>query len=112
MLFKLAWKNIIYRPLSSGLSIILLAIAIMIIIISALTTKQLKDNFDSNANNVDLVVGAKGSRLQMVLCNVFHIDNPTGNIDEKSIGFLLNHPFINFSVPISLGDNYKSYQTK
>jgi putative ABC transport system permease protein len=110
VLFKLAWKNIIHRPLSSGLSVTLLGIAIMIILISGLTTNQLQDNFDSNANNVDLVVGAKGSRLQLVLCNVFHIDNPTGNIDEKSVKFLSNHPFIQYSVPISLGDNYKSYR--
>ncbi len=110
MLFKLAWKNIIYRPLSSGLSVILFGIAIMIILISGLTTKQLQENFDSNANNIDLVIGAKGSRLQLVLCNVFHIDNPTGNIDDKSISFLSDHPFIKYSVPISLGDNYKSYR--
>lgn len=110
MLVKLAWKNIVYRPLSSVLSIVLLGIAIMIILISGLTTSQLQDNFDSNANNVDLVVGAKGSRLQLVLCNVFHIDNPTGNIDKKSLEFLSNHPFIQYSVPISLGDNFKSYR--
>ena len=110
MLVKLAWKNIVYRPLSSVLSVVLLGIAIMIILISGLTTNQLKDNFDSNANNIDLVVGAKGSRLQLVLCNVFHIDNPTGNIEKKSVQFLSNHPFIQYSVPISLGDNFKSYR--
>lgn len=110
MLVKLAWKNIVYRPLSSVLSIVLLGIAIMIILISGLTTSQLQDNFNSNANNVDLVVGAKGSRLQLVLCNVFHIDNPTGNIDKNSLEFLSNHPFIQYSVPISLGDNFESYR--
>ena len=75
MLFKLAWKNIIYRPLSSGLSVLLLASSVMIIVLALLTLSQLKNKFNDNANKVDLVIGAKGSRLQLVLCNIFHLDN-------------------------------------
>ena len=110
MLLKLAWRNIIYRPFSSGLSIVLLASSIMIIVLALLTMQQLEDKFDENANKVDLVVGAKGSRLQLVLCNIFHIDNPTGNINLEDIDFLSKHPFVKSAVPISLGDNYKSYR--
>lgn len=110
MILKLAWKNIIFRPLSSGLSVLLLASSIMIIVLALLTLNQLENKFDENANKVDLVIGAKGSRLQLVLCNVFHIDNPTGNINLKDVEFLNSHPFIESTVPISLGDNFKSYR--
>ena len=110
MLFKLAWKNIIKRPFSSGLSVLLLASSIMIIILAFLTMQQLESKFNENANKIDLVVGAKGSRLQLVLCNVFHVDNPTGNIKMKDVTFLSKHPFVKSSIPISLGDNYKSYR--
>ena len=110
MILKLAWKNIIFRPLSSGLSVLLLASSIMIIVLALLTLNQLENKFDENANKVDLVIGAKGSRLQLVLCNVFHIDNPTGNINLKDVEFLNSHPFIGSTVPISLGDNFKSYR--
>ena len=110
MLLKLGWKNIIKRPFSSGLSVVLLASSIMIIVLASLTMQQLKDKFDENANKIDLVVGAKGSRLQMVLCNVFHIDNPTGNIKFKDVDFLSKHPFVKSAIPISLGDSYNSYR--
>ena len=110
MLFKLAWKNIIKRPFSSGLSVLLLASSIMIILLAFLTMQQLENKFNENANKIDLVVGAKGSRLQLVLCNVFHVDNPTGNIKMKDVTFLSKHPFVKSSIPISLGDNYKSYR--
>ena len=110
MLFKLAWKNIIKRPFSSGLSVLLLASSIMIILLAFLTMQQLENKFNENANKIDLVVGAKGSRLQLVLCNVFHVDNPTGNIKMKDVTFLSKHPFVRSSIPISLGDNYKSYR--
>lgn len=110
MLLKLAWNNIIKRPFSSGLSVLLLASSIMIIILAFLTMQQLESKFNENANKIDLVVGAKGSRLQLVLCNVFHVDNPTGNIRMKDVTFLTKHPFVKNAIPISLGDNYKSYR--
>ena len=59
MILKLAWKNIIFRPLSSGLSVLLLASSIMIIVLALLTLNQLENKFDENANKVDLVIGAK-----------------------------------------------------
>lgn len=110
MLLKFAWNNIVKRPFSSGLSVLLLASSIMIIILAFLTMQQLESKFNENANKIDLVVGAKGSRLQLVLCNVFHVDNPTGNIRMKDVTFLSKHPFVKNAIPISLGDNYKSYR--
>ena len=110
MLLKLASNNIVKRPFSSGLSVLLLASSIMIIILSFLTMQQIESKFNENANKIDLVVGAKGSRLQLVLCNVFHVDNPTGNIRMKDVTFLAKHPFVKNAIPISLGDNYKSYR--
>ena len=110
MLLKLAWNNIIKRPFSSGLSVLLLASSIMIVILAFLTMQQIESKFNENANKIDLVVGAKGSRLQLVLCNVFHVDNPTGNIRMKDVTFLTKHPFVKNAIPISLGDNYKSYR--
>ena len=110
MLLQYSIKNITTKPLSSGLSIMLMAVSIMIIVLANLTMSQLSSKFNENANKVDLVVGSKGSRMQLVLCNVFHIDQPTGNIPMKSVQFIENHPFVSLAVPISLGDNYKKFR--
>ena len=110
MLLKLSWKNIISRPMSSGLSILLISSGIIIILITLLTFSQIKDKFEKNAAEIDLVVGSKGSRLQLVLCNVYHVDQPTGNINFSRTGLIRNHPFVKMTIPISLGDNYKSYR--
>ena len=110
MLFQYSIKNITTKPLSSGLSVLLMAVSIMIIVLANLTMSQLSSKFNENANKVDLVVGSKGSRMQLVLCNVFHIDQPTGNIPMKSVQFIENHPFVSLAVPISLGDNYKKFR--
>lgn len=109
-LFKLSWKNIVHRPLSSGLSVLLLAAGISIILITVLTSHQIDEKFKKNIEGIDLVIGAKGSRLQLVLCNIFHVDNPTGNINYARTGFLRMHPFVEKAIPLSLGDNYQSYR--
>ena len=96
--------------MSSGLSVLLMAISIMIIVLAYSTMSQLSSNFNQNANKIDLVVGAKGSRMQLVLCNVFHLDQPTGNIPLQSVNFVQEHPFVDLAIPISLGDNYKKFR--
>jgi putative ABC transport system permease protein len=110
MLFKLSWKNIISKPLTSGLSILLISSAIIIILITLLTSFQINEKFEKNSAEIDLVIGAKGSRLQLVLCNIYHVDQPTGNINYARTNIIRNHPFVKMAIPISLGDNYKSYR--
>ena len=58
------------------------------------------------------MVGAKGSPLQLILCNMYHIDNPTGNIDIKDAQAFLRtgHPLISEAIPLSLGDNYRNFR--
>ncbi len=110
MILRYSVRNIITKPLSSGLSVLLMAISIMIIVLAYSTMSQLSSNFNQNANKIDLVVGAKGSRMQLVLCNVFHIDQPTGNIPLESVNFIQEHPFVDLAIPISLGDNYQKFR--
>lgn len=109
---QLALKNILKNPLNLLMSTILFGLGVGLITFLLLLNDQLKDKFDKNLAGIDLVVGAKGSPLQMILCNMYHIDNPTGNIPIQYALPLLRegHPLIKMAVPLSLGDNYKSYR--
>lgn len=111
-ILKLAYKNIIHNPLNLILSIILFGLGIGLINFLFLFNAQLKTKFDSNLADIDLVIGAKGSPLQMILSSMYHIDNPTGNIKIGEAKAFLNpkHPLIKAAVPLSLGDSYKSYR--
>lgn len=111
-ILKLAYKNIIHNPLNLVLSIILFGLGIGLINFLFLFNSQLKTKFDSNLAEIDLVIGAKGSPLQMILSSMYHIDNPTGNIEIGEAKAFLNpkHPLIKASVPLSLGDSYKSFR--
>jgi putative ABC transport system permease protein len=109
---KLAIKNLINKPLNLLLSLILFSLGVGLISFLLLFNTQLNEKFTANLAGVDLVIGAKGSPLQLILCNMYHIDNPTGNINIKDAKPFLNpkHPLIKLAVPLSLGDNYKSYR--
>jgi putative ABC transport system permease protein len=109
---SLAWKNLTARPLSMLLTLVLFALGVGLTSLLLLVNKQLTDKFEKNLACVDVVMGAKGSPLQLILCNMYHVDVPTGNISLKSAKPFLNprHPLIKKSVPLSLGDSYKTYR--
>jgi putative ABC transport system permease protein len=109
---SLAWKNLTARPLSMLLTLVLFALGVGLTSLLLLVNKQLTDKFEKNLAGVDVVMGAKGSPLQMILCNMYHVDVPTGNISLQKAKAFLNprHPLIKKSVPLSLGDSYKSYR--
>ena len=94
--FRLAVKNIIKNPLNLLMSTVLFGLGVGLISFLLLFNIQLREKFDKNLADIDLVVGAKGSPLQMILCNMYHIDNPTGNISVKEATPLLRegHPLI------------------
>lgn len=111
-MIKLAWKNIIHNPLSLLLNLILLCLGIGLINFILSVNVQLKEKFDNNLAGIDLVIGAKGSPLQLILSSMYHIDAPTGNIsiDECKAFLREGHPLIKRSVPLSMGDSYKGYR--
>ncbi len=79
-LFVLSWQYIKAKPLNTALNVLLLAFGIAIIVVLLSLNHQVQDKLTNNAQGIDLVVGAKGSPLQLMLASVFHIDYPTGNI--------------------------------
>lgn len=111
-LLKLAYNNIIAKPLNLLLVILLFGLGIGLINFLLLFNHQLKEKFDRNLADIDLVIGAKGSPLQLILNGMYHIDNPTGNISIKEAKAFLNpkHPLIKSAIPLSLGDNYRTYR--
>lgn len=111
-MIQLALKNVFSKPLNLLLSMVLFGLGIGLINFLILLNHQLKEQFENNLAGIDLVIGAKGSPLQMILCNMYHVDNPTGNISVKEATPFLNpkHPLIKKVVPLSLGDSHKGYR--
>jgi len=111
-LLNLAWKNIWHKPLQLLLSLVLFGLGIGLINFLILLNHQLKEKFEKNLAGIDMVIGAKGSPLQMILCSMYHIDAPTGNIQISEAKPFLNpkHPLIAEATPLSLGDSHKGFR--
>ena len=106
----LAYRNMVSKPLNLLLSLLLLSLSVSLVTFVLQLNKQLSGQLNKNIAPFDMVVGAKGSPLQLVLSSVLHIDAPTGNIKLKDISMLQNHPFVDKTIPVSYGDNYKGYR--
>lgn len=109
MITKLAWRNIWFKPLNTILSIILLTSSVAIITVLILLEKQFEEKFNSNIDGVDLVLGAQGSPLQLILSSVYQVDAPTGNISYDSAKVWMQHPFVKKAIPLAFGDNYRGF---
>jgi len=110
MIAKLAWKNIWFKPLNTILSVVLLTSSVAIITTLVLVEKQFEEKFSSNIDGVDLVMGAQGSPLQLILSSVYQVDSPTGNISYDSAKVWMQHPFVQKAIPLAFGDNYRGYK--
>ena len=65
---------------------------------------------DNNLRGIDMVVGAKGSPLQLILSSVYHIDSPTGNISLKDAENISKNRMVGSSIKILYGDNHKGFR--
>jgi len=113
--YKMNDINFIYhslksRLLNSSLSIFLTAFGLAIAIIVNQFSYHFDNRLKNDGRNIDIVIGAKGSPLQLVLSTVYHIDIPTGNISYNKVKKYLNSPQIKYSIPLALGDNWNGYR--
>jgi len=106
----MAWRNLGLKKLQTTLSLILLAFGVGMVSLLMLSEKQLIDTFDRNIQDIDLVLGAKGSPLQLILANVYHVDAPTGNIRLVDAQKVIRHPYIEEGIPLAYGDNYRGFR--
>lgn len=109
-LLKISWANIKFKPLNTTLSIILLAFGVGIISLLLLLEKQVTEKFDRNIKDIDFVLGAKGSPMQLILANVYHVDAPTGNINMEDAKKIVKNPMVKEAIPLAYGDNYEKWR--
>ena len=109
-LIKISTNNLKDKPLTTSLSILLMALGIAIISLLLLAGKQIEEKFSRNVAGIDMVVGAKGSPLQLILASIYQIDSPTGNISMEEANRLTRSPLVKSTIPLSMGDSYQGYR--
>lgn len=109
-MFGLALAYMRDRWSVTALNILLLGLAVATLVILLIVSTQVGNRFERDARGVDLVVGAKGSPLQLILSSLYQADTPTGNIPLASVAQLRRDPAVRQVIPIALGDNFRGYR--
>jgi len=107
---SLAWRYLWSRPLGAALNLLLLSLGLASITFLLLLGHQLQRAFERDLAGIDLVVGAKGSPLQLILSGVLHLDVPTGNVPLQAVQALEQNPLVASVIPISLGDSFRGFR--
>lgn len=110
MIRKIIFGGLTFQPLSTLLNIILLAFGTTIISLILVLNHAYNQKVERDLRNIDLVVGAKGSPLQLVLSSVYHMDQPTGNIPLSEVEKIKSYSHIKSITPLAYGDNYKGFR--
>ena len=107
---SLAYYSIKSRGINSILSILLTAFGIALAMLITQFSNHFQNRLIADGKNIDIVVGAKGSPLQLILSSVYHVDIPTGNIPYNAVEPIIKHPQVKNFIPLALGDNWKGFR--
>ncbi len=110
-LWRISWGYLWNRKLTTCLTVLSVALAVALIS-SVLTLRaETEDRFVRESQAFDVVVGAKGSPLQLVLSTVYMMDQPVGNIPIAQYKELLaDDAYVQAAFPINLGDTYRGFR--
>lgn len=109
-ILTLSIKNLKAKKSTTFLSILLVTFGVAIISSLLILSNQLSNNLEKNAENIDAVVGAKGSPMQLILSSIYYVDFPTGNIPYEDALRVARNPMVKMAVPLALGDNFKGFR--
>jgi putative ABC transport system permease protein len=109
-LFPLAAKSLWNRRLTSALVVISIALSVALLLGVERLRTQARSSFANTLSGTDLIVGARGSPINLLLYSVFRIGDPTNNVRWASYQAIAAHPQIAWTVPLSLGDSHRGFR--
>ena len=106
----MAWRYLRFRWLVSLLTVIGIGLGVALVCAVLALRHESERALSRDAGLYDLVVGGKGSPLQLVLSSVYHLDSPTGNLPYSDFERLRRDSRVLWVAPVGLGDNFSGYR--
>lgn len=110
MINFLTYKSLANRKLTSFLCILSIALSVTLFLGIERIRNGAREGFTNTISKTDLIIGAKGGSLQLLLYSVFHIGSAVNNIRMTTFDEIKQHRLIEWAIPISLGDAYRGYR--
>ena len=109
-LLRLAFKSLRARSLTTTLTVFSIALSVMLLVGVDRLRDAAQAGFSGTLSRTDLIVGARGGDLPLLLSSVFHIGNAANNISWETYQHFAHHPAVAWTIPISMGDSYHGYR--
>ena len=110
MLFKLAWLSILSRRGTAFLTIFAIAISVALLLGIEQLRKSMRNSFLQTVSGIDLVVGARGDAIPILLYSVFRLGEATNNLRWRSYLEWTRDERVEWAIPLSLGDSHKGFR--
>lgn len=108
-LLTIAWRSAWNRRATLAFILAAMALATVLLLSVTQARRSLHAGFEQAVSGTDLVVGSRGSGLQLLLYAVFHVGDATQNMRWTSAQKLAAHPAVAWSIPLSLGDSHRGF---
>lgn len=109
-LLKLAFQSLWNRRVTTGLTILTVAMSVALLIGIERIRDGTRQSFEKTVSGVDLIVGARSGPINLLLYTVFRIGNPTNNVDWRTFQEIAADKRVKWAVPISLGDSHRGFR--
>lgn len=109
--WQIAWGYLWNRKFTTALTILSVGLAVGLIAAVLTLRHEAQQRFEEEGQAFDLVVGANGSPLQLVLSSVYFMDYPPGNIPYSVYeGLKQDTEYVEAAFPVGLGDSYGGFR--
>ena len=106
----LAAKSLRNRLLTSTLTLLSIAFSVALLVGVENVRVGVRESFTNTIRGTDLIVGARGGTLQLLLYAVFGMGSPTMNVSGEAYERWRRHPAVAWTIPYSLGDSHRGYR--
>ena len=106
----LAWKSLLNRRFTALLTLLSIAFSVTLLIGVERLRGEVREGFTNTVSGTDLIVGARGGQINLLLYAVFRIGNATNNISWESYQAIANLPKVAWTIPLSLGDSHRGFR--
>ena len=110
VVLSLAYHSLKNRRLTSMLTVLAIALSVTLLLGVEQVRVAARESFANTISQTDLIIGARGGSLQLLLYAVFRLGAATNNISYESYEYFRSHPAVAWTIPYSLGDSHRGYR--
>lgn len=110
MFFNVALQSLLHRRISVIVTVLSISVSVMVLLGVEHIRHEAKNSFSKTVSGVDLIVGARGGDINLLLYSVFRIGHATNNLSWDSYQQLAKHKNVAWTIPISLGDSHQGFR--